>query len=256
MRHWGPAADRQRLKEARVRLTVDYPLLEPVQTTARPHSTSVFLHSCISRRTTRLYTVIPPKLSAGFPIHQSPSMAAFAPPQSSTSRPLPTDFTPSSPPDQPFYVMHTGLPDPLLAPPVDGSNRMQHRSSTDLKTNGHTAGFANGAGGMPVPNNLQHPIPNGASKHRGTVSMGAFDAPRSPPSTKSMLHRSSAVQGSRKADMPAQIPRTFLANSSEQANARLGRHAHSHTRLTSRPSIPLANTSLRYLRNLPGRLDH
>ncbi|KAL6721206.1 hypothetical protein ACLMJK_000308 [Lecanora helva] len=111
-------------------------------------------------------------------------MATFAPPQLPTSRPLHTDFAPSSPPDQPFYAMQRGPPEPMQTSAIAGNRRMQHSHSTDFKANGHTAGFANGTGGMPVPNGVQHHIPNGSSRHRGTVSMGAFDGPRSPPNTK------------------------------------------------------------------------
>ncbi|KAM0805463.1 hypothetical protein BDR22DRAFT_787246, partial [Usnea florida] len=41
---------------------------------------------------------------------------------------------------------------------------------------------------MPVPNGLPHQIPNGGSRHRGTMSLGAFDGPRSPPNTKNTSH--------------------------------------------------------------------
>lgn len=113
-------------------------------------------------------------------------MATFAPSQQPpTSRPLPVDFTPSSPPDRPLYAMHNGPPEPIQTS-VNGNNRVQHRQSTDFKANGQASGFANGSGGMPVPNGMQHHLPNGGSRHRGTVSMGAFDGPRSPPSTKSI----------------------------------------------------------------------
>ena len=104
--------------------------------------------------------------------------------QQPTARPLPNFAT--SPPDQAFFNM----PDP---PPQSASNRnmngnhdTQHRLSTDFKGN-DTAAYTNGNGPLPVPNGLPHPIPNGTSRHRGTVSMGAFEGPRSPSNTKSML---------------------------------------------------------------------
>ncbi|KAL2057656.1 hypothetical protein ABVK25_002040 [Lepraria finkii] len=79
-------------------------------------------------------------------------------------------------------------------PQHTGSNRngnsnhnVQQRLSTDFKRD-DPAGYANGNGPLPVPNGLPHHIPNGTSRHRGTVSMGAFEGPRSPPSTKNTSH--------------------------------------------------------------------
>lgn len=102
--------------------------------------------------------------------------------QQTTSRPLHNFAT--SPPDQASFNMSN-------PPQHTGSNRngnsnhnVQQRLSTDLKRD-DPAGYANGNGPLPVPNGLPHHIPNGTSRHRGTVSMGAFEGPRSPPSTKS-----------------------------------------------------------------------
>lgn len=111
-------------------------------------------------------------------------MATFSPPPP-TSQPLSTEFGPSSPPDQSYHNTRNGIPQRGDSTQSASSKRIQHRLSTDFKSNGHAPGFANGNGGMPVPTGLQHHAPNGASRHRGTVSMGAFDGPRSPPNTKS-----------------------------------------------------------------------
>ena len=116
-------------------------------------------------------------------------MATFAASQSSTSQNPPTNLAPSSPPDPSIYTLHNGRQDPMPMPPINGNSHVQQQQSSDSKANGNAAGLGNGQGGMPVPNGLQHHTPNGGSRHRGTVSMGAFDGPRSPPNTKSMLHR-------------------------------------------------------------------
>ena len=120
-------------------------------------------------------------------------MATFAPQPLTSSQSHPADFLPASPPDPSSYTMHTAPHDPALALPTHAPDRVQHRQSTEFKVNGHAPGFANGHGGMPVPNGMQHHLPNPASRHRGTVSMGAFDGPRSPPNTKSTLHRFSGT---------------------------------------------------------------
>lgn len=126
-------------------------------------------------------------------------MATFAP-QPPVPRPLPTDFTPSSPPDRLFHAnaMLNDAQETVPSLPANGTHRVQHQRSIDFKANGHVAGLVNGKGGMPVPNGVHHHIPNPGSRHRGTVSMGAFDGARSPPSTKSMSHGVCGVCRTRK----------------------------------------------------------
>lgn len=114
-------------------------------------------------------------------------MATFTP-RPPTSRPLTSEFAPSSPPDRSYYNMHNGAPQTANSNQPANGNRVQHRLSTDFKSNGHAPVAANGNAGMPVPNGLQHHASSGGSRHRGTVSMGTFDGPRSPPNTKSMPH--------------------------------------------------------------------
>lgn len=108
-------------------------------------------------------------------------MATFLP-QQSAMRPLP-DFLPSSPPDQAIF---NNPPQQSNSTRNGNGNAhtIQHRQSTDFRANGAPA-YTNGNGAMPVPNGLPHHIPNGGSRHRGTMSLGAFDGPRSPPNTKS-----------------------------------------------------------------------
>ena len=109
-------------------------------------------------------------------------MATFLP-QQTVSRPMP-DFLPSSPPDQAIF---NNLPQQSNSTQIANGNRdkLQHRQSADLRANG-AAAYTNGNGAaMPVPNGLPNQIPNGGSRHRGTMSLGAFDGPRSPPNTKS-----------------------------------------------------------------------
>lgn len=108
-------------------------------------------------------------------------MATFLP-QQTASRPMP-DFLPSSPPDQAIF---NNLPQQTNSTQTANGNRnkLQHRQSADSRANG-AAAYTNGNGAMPVPNGLPHQIPNGGSRHRGTMSLGAFDGPRSPPNTKS-----------------------------------------------------------------------
>lgn len=132
-------------------------------------------------------------MTATIGYHHEPyaNMATSSQPPSS-SRPLP-EFG-ASPPNQTFFDIHN-VPG-QTAPHQNGNgngDRVQHRLSTEFK-NGGSAGYANGHGNgaMPVPSGMQHPrdhVPNGGSRHRGTVSMGTFDGPRSPPNTKSMLPR-------------------------------------------------------------------
>ena len=106
-------------------------------------------------------------------------MATFLP-QQTASRPLP-EFMPSSPPDQAIF---TNLPQQTHSTRNPHGDSIQHRQSADFRPNG-AAPYTNGNGAMPVPNGLPHQIPNGGSRHRGTMSLGAFDGPRSPPNTKS-----------------------------------------------------------------------
>lgn len=100
--------------------------------------------------------------------------------QPTASRPLP-EFMPSSPPDQAIF---TNLPQQSHPTRNGNGDTIQHRQSADFRPNG-AAPYTNGNGPMPVPNGLSHQIPNGGSRHRGTMSLGAFDGPRSPPNTKS-----------------------------------------------------------------------
>ena len=107
-------------------------------------------------------------------------MATFLP-QQTASRPLP-EFLPSSPPDQAIF---SNLPQQQShSTRIGNGDNIQHRQSADFRPNGATP-YTDGNGAMPVPNGLPHQIPNGGSRHRGTMSLGAFDGPRSPPNTKS-----------------------------------------------------------------------
>ena len=107
------------------------------------------------------------------------TMATFLP-QQPASGPLP-DFLPSSPPDQAIF---NNPPQQQNSTRNSNGHSIQHRQSADFRPNG-TPAYTNGNGPMPVPNGLPHQIPNGGSRHRGTMSLGAFDGPRSPPNTKS-----------------------------------------------------------------------
>ena len=119
-------------------------------------------------------------------------MATFLPHQTA-SRPLP-DFMPSSPPDQTIF---NNLPQQTISTQTANVHTIQHRQSADFRPNG-AAAYTNGHGAMPVPNGLPHQIPNGGSRHRGTMSLGAFDGPRSPPNTKSKApHQSNKLAPTR-----------------------------------------------------------
>ena len=113
-------------------------------------------------------------------------MAAFAP-RPPISGPLPSEFASSSPPDQAFYPVRHASQEVTPTLPVTGTHPLHNRPAADFKANGPAV---NGNGGMPA-NGLHYHVPNGGSRHRGTVSMGAFDGPRSPPNTKSTWHRRS-----------------------------------------------------------------
>ena len=102
-------------------------------------------------------------------------------PQQPASGPLP-DFLPSSPPDQAIF---NNPPQQQNSTRNSNGHSIQHRQSADFRPNATPAAYTNGNGPMPVPNGLPHQIPNGGSRHRGTMSLGAFDGPRSPPNTKS-----------------------------------------------------------------------
>lgn len=170
-------------------------------------------------------------------------MATFLP-QQTASRPMP-DFLPSSPPDQAIF---NNLPQQTNSTQNANGNRnkIQHRQSADFRANG-AAAYSNGNGAMPVPNGLPHQIPNGGSRHRGTMSLGAFDGPRSPPNTKSKdANQYDKVAPRWRTDCAPQILHTSLASSSDQDSVKLAKLAPSHTRLMYRPSIRLVNTLPRY----------
>lgn len=171
-------------------------------------------------------------------------MATFLPQQTaSSSRPLP-DFLPSSPPDQAIF---NNLPQQTNSTQNGNGDSIHHRPSADFRSNG-AAAYTNGNGAMPVPNGLPHQIPNGGSRHRGTMSLGAFDGPRSPPNTKSKAPYSYNKMAPRRRTklLALQILHMFLANSSDQDSVKLGKLAPSPTRRMSQPSTRHVNTLPRY----------
>ena len=134
------------------------------------------------RLQTQQLLVIVPSPPSGLTLRKRAAMATSL--QQPTSRPLP-DFA-TSPPDQAFFNMPNPPQQSTSNRNMNGNHDTQHRLSTDFKGN-DTATYTNGNGPVPVPNGLPHPIPNGTSRHRNTVSMGAFEGPRSPSNTKSVL---------------------------------------------------------------------
>ena len=145
------------------------------------------------------------------------------------------DFAPSSPPDRVMFQQPQR--DNSIGPPL------HYRSSIEFRrTSG--PGFADTGGGLPPPHGPQ-PMPNGGSRHRGTMSLGAFEGGKSPPGTKSRL--AWILFDEVITDLYSQILRTFLANSSGPASVKRDLLARSHTLLTSRLRIRLANTSPRYV---------
>ena len=88
----------------------------------------------------------------------------------------------ASPPSGRFFDIPT-TPGQEIPGQNGNGTHVQHRLSTDFK-NGRAPDYANGNGAMPVPGGMHL---NGGSRHGGTVSVGAFDGPRSPPNTKSTL---------------------------------------------------------------------
>lgn len=168
-------------------------------------------------------------------------MATFLP-QQPASGPLP-DFLPSSPPDQAIF---NNPPQQQNSTRNSNGHSIQHRQSADFRPNG-TPAYTNGNGPMPVPNGLPHQIPNGGSRHRGTMSLGAFDGPRSPPNTKSRaLSLCNELASKRRTDSAPQTLHMCPANSSEQDSAKRGKLAPSHTQPMCRRSTRLVNTSPRY----------
>ena len=109
-------------------------------------------------------------------------MATFLP-QQTPSRPVP-EFLPSSPPDQAIFSNLPQQPHSSTRNGHGNGDSLHHRQSADFRANG-AAPYTVGNGVMPAPNTMSHQIPNPASRHRGTMSLGAFDGPRSPPNTKS-----------------------------------------------------------------------
>lgn len=172
-------------------------------------------------------------------------MATFLP-QQTTLRPLP-DFMPSSPPDQ---AILNNRAQQTKSTQNATAESIRHRQSADFTANGtaYTNGNGNGNGAMLVPNGPPHHIPNGGSRHRGTMSLGAFDGPRTPPNTKSKALYHYHKCPPTVLITATQIPRMSRANSSDQGSARLGKLVHSHIRPMSRPSIRLVNTLPRYER--------
>jgi len=95
----------------------------------------------------------------------------------------PTDFSPTSPPDRAMYYPIAAAPQ-ATGPADMNDHRMQHRLSSDLPRMGGAGPTTNGA--LPMPNAGPQPhMANGGSRHRSTMSLGAFEGPRSPPNTKS-----------------------------------------------------------------------
>ena len=147
------------------------------------------LFICLYRLQTLQLLVTAPPLPSGLTQRKRAAMATSL--QQPTSRPLP-DFA-TSPPDQAFFNMPNPPQQSTSNRNMNGNHDSQHRLSTDFKGN-DTATYTNGNGPVPVPNGLPHPIPNGTSRHRNTVSMGAFEGPRSPSNTKSvLLHPNNAL---------------------------------------------------------------
>ena len=156
------------------------------------------------------------------------TMATLLGQQPPSSRPS-HEFAPSSPPDR--HMFHQQSEETPVGPPL------QYRSSIEFRrTNG--PGFADANSGPPLPHGPQM-MPNGGSRHRGTLSLGAFEGGKSPPGTKSRTGCSISVMGN--ANQYSQTPPTFPASSSGPANVRRGLLAPSHTLSTFQTTIHRVN---------------
>ena len=115
-------------------------------------------------------------------------MATFLPAQSQ-HQPL-TDYAPDTPPDHSlFYPNGTHQPPTstheTLHEPSDALT--EYRPSLDFPPNA-IAMTPNGNGAIQMPMGATSHMPTGGGRHRNTMSLAAFDGPRSPPSTKNTSH--------------------------------------------------------------------
>ncbi|KAL9123759.1 MAG: hypothetical protein Q9217_006844 [Psora testacea] len=118
-------------------------------------------------------------------------MATFMPPEPPQPPPQPpqnplTDFASNSTTNHqsPYY---DGQAQQTMSPHSGQDHRSEYRPSLDFPRNG-AALPTNSDDAMPVSKGPRSHLPNGGGRHRGTMSMGAFDGPRSPPNTKNTSH--------------------------------------------------------------------
>lgn len=144
------------------------------------------------------------------------------------------DFAPSSPPDH--VMFHRQQQENPSAP------SLHYRSSLEFRRRSGP-GFANGNSALAPPHGPP-PMPNGGSRHRGTMSLGGFEGGKSPPSTKSGSKGSGHVCTT--ANTPPQTLPMCRVNSSGVVNVKQDQPARFHIPSISQRSIRRVSTSLRY----------
>ena len=98
----------------------------------------------------------------------------------------PTDIAPNSPPERASFY-HDGRVQSAMLPYDNRDARAEYRPSLEFSRN-TPAIPTNGNGPLQMPRGTHAHVPNGAGRHRSTMSMGAFDGPKSPPNTKNTSH--------------------------------------------------------------------
>ena len=115
-------------------------------------------------------------------------MATFLPAQSQ-HQPL-TNYALNTPPDPSLFYSNHALQQPTSAnEDIHESNdpRAEYRPSLDFPPDA-VAMTPNGNGAIQMPTGATSHMPTGGGRHRNTMSLGAFDGPRSPPSAKNTSH--------------------------------------------------------------------
>ena len=163
-------------------------------------------------------------------------MATMLPQQHPPSSRSTHSFAPGSPPDRALF--HQQQQENPSTPPLN------YRSSLEFRRRSGP-GFANSNSALPPPHGSQ-PMPNGGSRHKGTMSLGAFEGGKSPPSTKSGPLPPGHVCTI--ADLSTQTLLMSPASFSGPVNVKQDQLAPSHILPISQRLIHGVNTSLKYAR--------
>ena len=115
-------------------------------------------------------------------------MGTFMPTPHSPQHALP-DFAPDSPPQHaPLSLNATSYPNGVTMDPDSQYSHLDFRPSLDFSDAPLMTTTANGNRNSHMSHNSTNRLPAGPGRHRNTMSMAAFDGPRSPPNAKNTSH--------------------------------------------------------------------